>query len=107
MMGMTYPFKRQKMESLLIQIKRELGYVEDNDLIKVLKRHKDTQHLETKKITGTPLTVNLYCFNGKYVVSDEISGESFRIGVTEKKNIAYQLHKKEIQFVKVLKDCKN
>lgn len=90
------------MEDVLNQIRKELGHVSDNDLMKVLKRHPSTQLLVSKRITGTTYEVNLYCFNGKYIISDERFGESFRIAITEKQNIAYQLHKNEILFVKAL-----
>jgi hypothetical protein len=95
------------MTDLLNQIRKELGHFNDDDLIKVLKRHKGTQHLEAKRITGTRFTVNLYCFNGKYIVSDEKSGESYRIAITENQNIAYQLYKNEMLVVKALSGADN
>lgn len=88
------------MIELMIQIKNELGNVDDNNLIKILKRHPNTQHLQTKKVNGSGYAVNLYCFNGIYVISDEKSGESYRIALTERQNIAYQIHKQEMLYVK-------
>ena len=88
------------MIELMTQIKNELGNVDDNNLIKVLKGHPDTQHLLTKKVNGSGYAVNLYCFNGIYVISDEKSGESYRIALTERQNIAYQIHKQEMLYVK-------
>jgi hypothetical protein len=90
------------MIQLFTKIKNELGNVSDNVLIKVLKRHATTQHLVTKKINGAGYAVNLYCFNGIYVISDEKYGDSFRISLTENVSIAYQIHKQEVQYVKIL-----
>jgi len=91
----------------MMQIKNELGNVSDIELIKVLKKHPNTQHLVTKKINGAGYAVNLYCLNGIYVISDEKSGEGFRISLTENQSVAYQIHKQEIQYVKSLKNNNN
>jgi len=91
----------------MTQIKNELGNVSDIELIKVLKRHPNTQHLVTKKINGAGYAVNLYCFNGIYVISDEKSGEGFRISLTEMQSIAYQIYKHEILYLKSLKKNHN
>lgn len=88
------------MVELMIKIKNELGKVDDHNLIKVLKRHPNTQQLRTKRVNGSGHAVNLYCFNGIYVISDEKSGESYRIALTERQNIAYQIHKQEMLYVK-------
>ena len=90
------------MKDLINQIRKELDHVNDVDLMKVLKRHAGTQLLVTKRITGKAYKVNLYSFNGKYVISDEKLGESFRILITDRQNIAYQIHKHEILYVKSL-----
>lgn len=90
------------MFQLFTKVKNELGNVSDIDQIKVLKRHVNTQHLVIKKINGAGYAVNLYCFNGIYVISDEKYGDSFRISFTESLSIAYQIHKQEVQYVKIL-----
>ena len=95
------------MVELMTQIKKELGNVDDNNLIKVLKRHPNTQQLLTKRVNGSGYAVNLYCFNGIYVISDEKSGESYRIALTERQNIAYQIHKQEMLYVKSMSSNMN
>jgi len=89
------------------QLKIELGNVNDINLIRVLKRHANTQQLVATRINGSGYAVNLYCLNGIYVISDEKSGEGFRISLTENQSVAYQIHKHEIQYVKSLKNNNN